>query len=79
MDRMDASRRRGAIALALLAASPWLHAQQPDFSKVEIKAEKLTDNVYMLTGAGGNIGLCVGADAVFVIDDQFAPLAPVSM
>ena len=30
----------------------------------------------MLTGAGGNIGLSVGADAVFVIDDQFAPLTP---
>jgi glyoxylase-like metal-dependent hydrolase (beta-lactamase superfamily II) len=30
----------------------------------------------MLVGAGGNIGLSVGPDAVFVIDDQFAPLAP---
>jgi glyoxylase-like metal-dependent hydrolase (beta-lactamase superfamily II) len=28
----------------------------------------------MLTGAGGNIGLSVGEDAAFVIDDQFAPL-----
>jgi cyclase len=49
---------------------------QQDFSKVEIKAEKLNETTYMLTGAGGNIGLSVGADAVFVIDDQFAPLAP---
>jgi glyoxylase-like metal-dependent hydrolase (beta-lactamase superfamily II) len=30
----------------------------------------------MLHGAGGNIGLSVGDDAVFVIDDQFAPLTP---
>jgi glyoxylase-like metal-dependent hydrolase (beta-lactamase superfamily II) len=30
----------------------------------------------MLTGAGGNMGLCAGADSVFLIDDQFAPLAP---
>ena len=60
--------------LALAAAAPgW--AQQ-DYSKVEIKTEKLTDTIYMLVGAGGNIGLCVGDDAVFVIDDQFAPLAP---
>jgi glyoxylase-like metal-dependent hydrolase (beta-lactamase superfamily II) len=30
----------------------------------------------MLMGAGGNIGLSVGADAPFVVDDQFAPLTP---
>ena len=64
------------IALALAAAtfSPQADAQQ-DFSKVEIQAHKLSDSTYMLTGAGGNIGLSVGEDAVFVIDDQFAPLA----
>ena len=41
-----------------------------------MKTEKLNDTTYMLVGAGGNIGLCVGEDAVFIIDDQFAPLAP---
>ena len=30
----------------------------------------------MLSGAGGNIGLASGADATFIIDDQFAPLTP---
>ena len=29
----------------------------------------------MLEGAGGNIGVSVGEDGVFVIDDQFAPLS----
>jgi glyoxylase-like metal-dependent hydrolase (beta-lactamase superfamily II) len=29
-----------------------------------------------MTGAGGNLGVSVGADTVFVIDDQFAPLTP---
>jgi glyoxylase-like metal-dependent hydrolase (beta-lactamase superfamily II) len=60
-------------AVAFVAHSAF--AQQ-DFSKVEIKAEKLADSVYMMTGAGGNLGLSVGEDAVFVIDDQFAPLTP---
>jgi glyoxylase-like metal-dependent hydrolase (beta-lactamase superfamily II) len=64
-----------ALALAALGFTPLVHAQQ-DFSKVEIKAEKLNDTTYMLTGAGGNIGLSVGEDAVFIIDDQFAPLVP---
>src|SRR2546427_12122476 len=49
---------------------------QQDFSKVEIQTEKLADTVYMMTGEGGNLGVSVGEDAVFVIDDQFAPLTP---
>lgn len=60
--------------IALTCASP-AQAQQ-DFSKVEIKTEKLNDTTWMLMGAGGNLGLSVGEDAVFLIDDQFAPLAP---
>jgi cyclase len=75
MRRLSTVRRRLITALILgpMASVTW--AQQ-DFSKVEIKADKLSDTVYMLTGAGGNMGLSVGPDAVFLIDDQFAPLAP---
>jgi glyoxylase-like metal-dependent hydrolase (beta-lactamase superfamily II) len=61
----------GAAALFATAA-----LAQQDFSKVEIKTEKLADTVYMMTGAGGNLGVSAGEDAVFVIDDQFAPLTP---
>src|SRR5438874_13625716 len=64
-------------ALALVAALFALSAAaQQDFSKVEIQTQKLADSVYMLTGAGGNIGLSVGDDGVVMIDDQFAPLTP---
>lgn len=45
-----------------------------NFDNVTITTTKLSDNVYMLVGAGGNIGVSVGDDGVFVIDDQFAPL-----
>ncbi|WP_132704616.1 MBL fold metallo-hydrolase [Winogradskyella wandonensis] len=48
---------------------------QGRFDDVEIKSEKLSENVYVLFGAGGNIGVSVGEDGVFVIDDQFAPLS----
>jgi len=44
------------------------------FDNVEIQTIKAADGIYMLTGKGGNIGLAVGADGVFLIDDQFAPL-----
>ena len=60
-------------ALALLAAAP-LAAQQ-DFSKVEIKASKVRGNIWMLNGAGGNIGVSVGPDGILIVDDKFAPLA----
>ncbi len=48
---------------------------QRDFSSIEIKTAKAADGVFMLEGAGGNIGLSTGADGAFVIDDQFAPLS----
>lgn len=62
-----------ALCVALVGLVP---AAAQDFSKVEVTVQKLTDSTYLLLGAGGNIGLSVGDDAVFVIDDQFAPLAP---
>ncbi len=45
-----------------------------DMRDVSIKSIRITDSAYMLTGSGGNIGLSVGEDGVFLIDDQFAPL-----
>ncbi len=64
-----------ALALGMLVAAGAL-AQGRDFSKVEIKSVHVAGNVWMLIGAGGNIGLSVGDDGVAMIDDQFAPLSP---
>jgi glyoxylase-like metal-dependent hydrolase (beta-lactamase superfamily II) len=50
-------------------------AQQQDFSQVQIKTTPVAGNVYMLEGAGGNIGVSAGTDGVLIVDDQFAPLA----
>ena len=60
--------------LALLAFGS-LAAAQDDLSKVEIKATKVSGNIYMLEGAGGNIGVSVGEDGILIVDDEFAPLA----
>jgi cyclase len=62
-----------AVTLAALSTAP-LTAQDEDFSAVEIKAEKVADGIFMLTGRGGNLGLSVGEDGAFLIDDQYAPL-----
>jgi cyclase len=63
-----------AACAAVLFAAP--ARSQDDYSKVEIKTEKLADGVYMMTGSGGNLGVSVGEDGVFLIDSQFAPLTP---
>jgi len=65
---------RIAISFALLAAAVPAAAQQRDFSKVDIKVEKLSPGVAVLFGSGGNIGVSYGEDGTILIDDQFAPL-----
>lgn len=49
-------------------------ASAQDMSDVEIETIPVVDGIYMLMGRGGNIGVSVGDDGVYVIDDQFAPL-----
>ena len=49
--------------------------QGQDFSKVEMKVQKVAGSVYMLQGAGGNIGASVGDDGIVIVDDEFLPLA----
>ena len=67
--------RKTLLLAAAFTVLPSLSASaQQDFSKVEVKSEKLADGVFMLTGAGGNIGVSAGADGVFLIDSQYAPL-----
>src|ERR1700687_4702019 len=62
------------VAGAALAARAAWSGQQQDFSKVQIKATKVSGNIYMLEGAGGNIGASIGEDGIVIVDDQFAPL-----
>jgi len=70
---MSGARWLGLAAGLALAASPAL-AQQ-DFSKVEMKVVPVSGNIYMLQGAGGNIGVSAGPDGILIVDDQYAPLA----
>ncbi len=55
--------------LAFAGISTTSHAQ--DWDSVEIKIDTLSSNVFMLTGVGGNIGICTGPDGTFLIDAQY--------
>jgi glyoxylase-like metal-dependent hydrolase (beta-lactamase superfamily II) len=61
------------LAVALLPLLP-VPVLAQDWDAVQIEAQEVAEGVYMLTGQGGNLGLSVGEDGVFLIDDQFAPL-----
>ncbi|NNK88923.1 MAG: MBL fold metallo-hydrolase, partial [Flavobacteriaceae bacterium] len=61
------------IAVLLFFAPLWTSSQNMD--DVKIETVQLSDQVFMLLGRGGNIGVSVGEDGVFVVDDQFAPLS----
>ena len=63
------------IAFGLLLASSAQAQNPPDMSQVTVKVVPVAANVYMLEGMGGNIGLSVGKDDAFIIDDQYAPLS----
>ena len=64
----------GFLAALVFAALP-ARAQGDDFSKVEIKPIKVAGAIWMLQGAGGNIGVSAGPDGLLIVDDQFLPLA----
>lgn len=70
------SRVGHAAAVALLVTSLSGAAEAQNADSVRITTERLAEGVYAMRGQGGNLGLAVGPDAVFLIDDQFAPLTP---
>jgi cyclase len=67
--------RRGWVFLGMFLSTLAFGQVNQDFGKVEIKVTRVSGNVYMLEGAGGNIAASVGEDAIVLVDDQFAPLA----
>jgi glyoxylase-like metal-dependent hydrolase (beta-lactamase superfamily II) len=72
---MQAARLILAVGLLVVSATLANAQGGQDFSKVEIKANKVTDKFYTLEGQGGTIGVLIGPDGVFMVDTQFAPLS----
>jgi glyoxylase-like metal-dependent hydrolase (beta-lactamase superfamily II) len=75
--------RKALFAIvAGLAFSVSLLGQGIQYDKIEIKTEKVTPNLYMLSGsenvdpghpdgAGGRIGILTGPDGIFMVDAQY--------
>lgn len=79
-------RKSGFAFVVLSLASITTLAQQPpqqapDFSKAQVKVQKLADNVYVLQSSGvqagmGNIGVFAGDDGIVLVDSQLVELGP---
>ncbi len=62
------------LTLSLVVAVAIPLVGQQDVPDVQIETTYVAGSIYMLVGQGGNIGLSIGDDGPFLIDDQFAPL-----
>ena len=66
-------KQTSTLTILLLLAVP-LPVNAQDFDQVRIQVEQVSESIYMLMGAGGNIAVCVGEDGTFIVDDEYAPL-----
>ncbi len=67
---------RGLLLGAAILCSGSPQAQNTiDFAAVKIEAQQVRDNIYMLTGSGGNLGVLTGSEGAILIDDQYAELS----
>lgn len=75
-------RKTLSIAALALAMGPLAfghgagHFAQSAEQEIVIESTDLGNGIHMLVGQGGNIGVLTGEDGVFVIDSQFARIAP---
>jgi cyclase len=69
------SPSRLILVFALFAASN-ASSQTIDFDAVDVSITHVRGPIYVIEGLGGKIGVSAGDDGVFIVDDQYAPLAP---
>ena len=64
-----------ATSPAAFAHNTHIHLSQ-QAQPAPVTTTDLGDGLYMLQGRGGNVGVLAGEDGVFVIDSQYADMAP---
>ena len=65
---------RVALLFLIILLTGRVFAQQ-NFDTVKIRPIKVAENIYMLKGSGGNVGVITGKEGILMVDDQFAPLS----
>jgi cyclase len=59
-------------ATAILLGVSWVSAQ--DFENAQVQTTPIAEELYMVTAEGGNIGVSVGDDGVFLVDAGYGPM-----
>ena len=72
---MSGMIRSVLLTSALVAGGTTLAFSQVNYDTVQVRATQISKNIYMLTGVGGNIGLSIGNDGAFLVDDQYTQLS----
>jgi glyoxylase-like metal-dependent hydrolase (beta-lactamase superfamily II) len=52
------------------------HENENQTQEITVKTVKITDQIYMLQGRGGNVGVSAGTDGILIVDDDYAQVAP---
>jgi glyoxylase-like metal-dependent hydrolase (beta-lactamase superfamily II) len=66
---------RSAVIIVIISFCSFSALAQTSYDTVRIRPVKITEQIYMLKGAGGNIGVMIGREGTLMIDDQYAPLS----
>ena len=64
--------------LGVSAGQLLAHGDNSHFEKrqdVQVRTTKITNNVYMLQGRGGNVGALVGMDGILIVDDDYKAMS----
>ena len=61
-----------SLLISLLGVCLFGFGQEAE--KIQVQTVKVAENVFMLVGGGGNIGVSTGPDGILLIDSQFAEL-----
>ncbi len=72
---MSATLRTTVLTAMLASGLSSLARSQVNYDTVQVRATQVSRGVYMLTGVGGNIGLSIGNDGAFLVDDQYTQLS----
>src|SRR5688500_20163440 len=77
---MTARRMRiAAVGLAVIAGAALAvaraGAQQQDFDKIELDVQRVSGNVHMIVGAGGNTTVFTGPEGGRGVDTSFGPMS----
>lgn len=77
---MTMKRSISALLLsAMLTTMSFAHgdnSHHPKSQDVTVRTTKVTNNVYMLQGRGGNVGALTGPDGILIVDDDYRQVAP---